>query len=117
MQIPKKAKKQPLVKKNCSYEGCGTPFEGCRTSKYCEFHRIQQNRVKEKQDQEHVTVKNQVFEHDFKSVKTIIQKCALDGCGQEFEVKIFPRQFVYPKYCPEHRNEHKRKSFLEGIRN
>ncbi|HEX2959168.1 MAG TPA: hypothetical protein VHO70_20205 [Chitinispirillaceae bacterium] len=115
MQIPKIPKKQSLVKKVCLYQGCGTVFEGCHTAKYCEFHRVQQNRVKKKKGQELVTVKNQILEHDYKTVKTIIQKCALEGCGQEFEVKIFPKQFVYPKYCSDHRNEQKRKSFLEKL--
>lgn len=117
MLIPKIPKKQPVVKKVCLYHGCGTVFEGFKTSKYCEFHRVQQNRMKEKKGQEHVTVKNQVLEHDFKTVKTLVQKCALEGCEQEFEVKIFPKQFVYPKFCPEHRNEHKRKSFIQGLKN
>jgi hypothetical protein len=113
MQIPKIPKKQPLVKKMCIYQGCGAVFEGSRTSKYCDFHRIQQNRAKEKKEEEAVSVKNQILEHDYQTVKTITQTCALDGCGKEFDVKVFPRQFVYPKYCPEHRNEHKRNSFLE----
>jgi hypothetical protein len=115
MLIPKIPKKQPLVKKVCLYQGCGTVFEGCKTSKYCDFHRVQHNRIKEKKGQEHVTVRNQVLEHDFKTVKTLVQKCALEGCGQEFDVKIFPKQFIYPKFCPEHRNEHKRKSFLDTL--
>jgi hypothetical protein len=116
MQIPKKPKKQPLVTKICSYEGCGKPFEGCRTAKYCEFHRIQHNRAKEKKEEEHVTVRNQLLEHDYKTVQVLTLKCALEECGREFEVKVFPRQFVYPKYCPDNRNEHKRKSFLESLK-
>jgi len=41
--------------------------------------------------------------------------CALEGCDHQFEVKIYPRQFIYPKYCPEHRNEYKRIRHLQLI--
>jgi len=41
--------------------------------------------------------------------------CALEGCIHQFEVKIYPRQYIYPKYCPEHRNEYRRIRHLELI--
>jgi hypothetical protein len=30
-------------------------------------------------------------------------------------VKIYPRQYVYPKYCPDHRNEYRRVRHLQQI--
>jgi hypothetical protein len=41
--------------------------------------------------------------------------CDLEGCTHQFEVKIYPRQYIYPKYCPEHRNEYRRIRHLELI--
>jgi hypothetical protein len=37
------------------------------------------------------------------------------GCDHQFEVRLYPRQFIYPKYCPEHRNEYKRIRHLQLI--
>lgn len=45
----------------------------------------------------------------------MVLNCALEGCGCQFEVKIYPRQYVYPKYCPDHRNEYKRIRHLQKI--
>lgn len=115
MQIPKNPRKQIPVEKKCAEPGCGAQFIGNHSAKYCLKHRNPQTRVKEKPVVEHVTEKNQVFEHNYTEVKSMIQHCALEGCNEQFEVKIFPRQYVYPKYCPEHRNEHKRKKHLEQL--
>jgi hypothetical protein len=45
----------------------------------------------------------------------MVMNCALEGCDHQFEVKIYPRQYIYPKYCPEHRNEYKRVRHLQLI--
>ncbi len=45
----------------------------------------------------------------------MVLNCALEGCDHQFEVKIYPRQYVYPKYCPEHRNEYRRIRQLQAI--
>ncbi len=45
----------------------------------------------------------------------MVMNCALEGCIHQFEVKIYPRQYIYPKYCPEHRNEYRRIRHLELI--
>jgi hypothetical protein len=45
----------------------------------------------------------------------MVMTCALEGCEHQFEVKVYPRQYVYPKYCPEHRNEYRRVRHLELI--
>jgi hypothetical protein len=48
-------------------------------------------------------------------VTDIQKQCALEGCHTVFLIKIHPRQYVYPKYCPEHRNEYKRIRHLQRI--
>jgi hypothetical protein len=45
----------------------------------------------------------------------MVLPCALGGCDNQFEVKVYPRQYVYPKYCPGHRNEYKRIRHLQVI--
>ena len=45
----------------------------------------------------------------------MVLNCHLEECDNQFEVKIFPRQYVYPKYCPEHRNEYRRIRHLHAI--
>ena len=112
MQIPKKARHPQMVQKKCTIEGCDEHFQGGPSSKYCQIHRDPKTRLKEKIAPELVTLKNQVLQHEYTNVETVIHTCALEGCEVEFEVKIFPKQYVYPKYCPTHRNEHKRKSHL-----
>jgi hypothetical protein len=62
-----------------------------------------------------VNIKNQTFKHTYTEVVTMVMDCALEGCTHQFEVKIYPRQFIYPKYCPEHRNEYKRIRHLQLI--
>ena len=116
MLIPKIPKKQQPVKRKCLYQGCGVEFEGSRTSKYCQLHRNPQNRKKEIKIVEDVSLKNQILQHEHKTVQTIMLKCALDGCGNEFEVKLFPRQYVYPKFCPEHRNDQRRQNHIDSMK-
>jgi hypothetical protein len=41
--------------------------------------------------------------------------CALEQCESQFTIKIFPRQYVYPKFCQDHRNEYKRERHLRMI--
>jgi len=115
MQIPKKAPKQKLVDKACEVPGCGKVFRGVHSAKYCEQHRDPQCREKKKKPVEDVTIHNQIIAPDETGVKTVMLTCALEGCGESFEVKLYPKQFVYPKYCLEHRNEHKRAKHLEKI--
>jgi hypothetical protein len=45
----------------------------------------------------------------------MVLRCDLEECANHFEIKIYPRQYVYPKYCPSHRNEYKRVRHLQGI--
>lgn len=45
----------------------------------------------------------------------MVLSCALEACDNQFEVKVYPRQYIYPKYCPDHRNEYKRVRHLQQI--
>jgi len=115
MQLPKSRRRQKLREKKCQYPGCGKIFFGIHISKYCPEHRQDRYRIRKRAKAEDVNIKNQTFRHSFTEVSTMVMDCALDGCEHQFEVKIYPRQYIYPKYCPEHRNEFKRIRHLQLI--
>lgn len=115
MQIPKGRRKPKLKEKKCAHPGCENTFYGIHAAKYCVEHRDPASRPKEKPVMEDVSVNNRVIEHSYTVVQEITVPCALEGCENQFEIKVYPKQFVYPKYCPEHRNEHKRKKHIEML--
>ncbi len=110
MQLPKYKKKKRIKLKVCQY--CGKEFWGHPIAKYCELHRDVKQREKAKKPVEPVDPNNRIFEHEYLEVVEQEFVCELDGCNRTFTVKIFPKQFVYPRYCEEHRNEYKRKNWL-----
>jgi len=114
MQLPKYKKKNKSASKLkiCQEPGCGKEFLGHPISKYCELHRDLQNRIRNKKKPEDVQVKNQIFNHTFNHPTDIEFVCDLPNCDNKFVVTILPKQYVYPKYCKEHRNEFKRNNFL-----
>lgn len=115
MQLPKSRRRQKLREKKCQYPGCGKVFFGIHISKYCPEHRQDRYRIRKRAKPEDVNIKNQTFRHSYTEVTTMVMDCALEGCDHQFEIKIYPRQYIYPKYCPEHRNEFKRTLHLRAI--
>ena len=59
-----------------------------------------------------VTLHNQILLHNFKQAVERECECRLMGCAHTFAVTLVPNQVLYPKYCPEHRTEHRRQTFL-----
>lgn len=112
MQLPKYKKKNRRKLKICQEPGCGREFWGHPIAKYCELHRDLKTRKRARRVYENVDVKNQIFKHNFSESSDIEFTCQLEGCSNKFFLKVFPKQFVYPKYCPEHRNEYKREAHL-----
>lgn len=110
--IPIRAGKQRYEKlkiKPCQFPDCDNYFKGTGFSKYCPEHRKREYRkIIDKLHRKPVITENpnQFYKHDHASVLMITFSCAL--CNILFEVKIYPNIFIYPKYCDEHRNEHKR---------
>ena len=115
MQLPKSRRRQKLREKRCQYPGCGKIFFGIHISKYCPEHREDRYRIRKRTKPEDVNLKNQTFKHTYTEVVNMVMTCDLEGCENQFEVKVFPRQYVYPKYCAEHRNEYKRMRHLRLI--
>ena len=113
MQLPKSRRRQKLREKRCQYPGCNKIFFGIHISKYCPEHRQDRYRIRKRKKPEDVNIKNQTYKHNYTEVVTMVLECALEGCDNQFEIKVFPRQYINPKYCPEHRNEYKRVRHLE----
>jgi hypothetical protein len=116
MQLPKYKKKKRIKLKVCQEPGCGREFWGHPIAKYCDLHRDIKQRAKHKKEFESVEVKNMVFKHNYTEVLDLDFICCLEGCDQRYVVKVFPKQFVYPRYCVEHRNDFRRSNFARMYR-
>ena len=115
MRIPKSRRRQKLREKQCSYPGCDAIFFGFPNAKYCPEHRKAAYRIRKTVKPENMNIKNQTFRHGYTKAVTMVVTCALQGCGRPFEIIIYPRQYIYPKYCPLHRNEYRRIQLLKQI--
>ena len=115
MQLPKYKKKKRIKLKVCQEPGCGQEFWGHPIAKYCDKHRNikQRSKITNQPDSEE---RNITFTHNFILSKELTFTCCLDHCNQIFKIKALPKQFVYPRFCEEHRNEFKRKNFLRRKR-
>ena len=112
--------KKKLVEKVCCYPDCTVEFMGVGKAKYCEEHRKQQyrkvldvDRVQAKRDFIKNNNFNQTINHKNPRCEIVEIECGLEGCGEKFKLMLIPNVLVYPKYCEEHRSEHKRKMFVE----
>jgi hypothetical protein len=118
MQLPKYNKKiQDRKRKRikiCQEPGCGKEYVGHVISKYCELHSNIKNRKRKRRIFEDVGIKNQVYKHKFSEVTNIVFTCQLKGCNRPFSVKVYPKQYIYSKFCEEHRSEYKRINFMRS---
>lgn len=115
MQLPKTPRGQKFKEKICQYPGCGKKFHGIHISKYCVEHRKDRYRIRKRTKPEDVNLKNQTISHKYTTVVEQTMNCALEQCENQFTIKIYPRLYVYPKFCEEHRNEYKRERHLRLI--
>ncbi len=108
MLIPKNTRKQKSYVKQCAYEGCNTQFIGITIAKYCKKHRQEEYRMRKRNNTDPADT-NRIIQYS----KTIAERTMLicECCGKEFEAVLYPRQTVYPKYCNEHTNAHRRKMY------
>ena len=112
MQLPKYKKKKRVKLKKCQEPGCGREFWGHPIAKYCELHRDIKARQKPKKTPDSLEMRNMVFKHGYGETVDVHFKCCLSGCDNVFTVKMFPKQFIYPRFCLEHRNDFKRNNYL-----
>jgi ribosomal protein L32 len=110
LQLPKYKKKKRIKLKVC--QECGKEFWGHPIAKYCELHRDIKQRQKQKKDIESIESKNMVFRHNYTDVLELEFLCCVEGCNETFTVSVFPKQFVYPRFCNAHRNDFRRANFI-----
>ena len=115
MKMPAYKKKKRVKFKICQEPGCGKEFWGHPIAKYCEIHR--DIKMRSKPVKEIVTPGdvNLIIEHDHKEPVKEIVTCSLEECNKQYSITLFPKQFIYPKYCTEHRNEFKREVYLKNL--
>lgn len=51
---------------------------------------------------------NRILLHNYRAPSIRDCRCDLDGCANVFAVVLIPNQTLYPRYCAEHRTEHRR---------
>ena len=97
---------------------CGREFFGHYVRKFCDIHMDQRHgdRAARRNDTRKRNIAryvNQNQEINLKNSEVVKMKltCALPGCGNLFEVLIYPRQSTVPKYCEAHRSEYRRQFF------
>mgnify|MGYP006333892877 FL=1 len=115
MQLPKYKKKKRIKLKICQEPGCGREFWGHPIAKYCELHRDIKLRQKQKKNVESIESKNIIFRHNYTESMDLTFKCCLEGCNELFTIRVFPKQYIYPRFCEEHRNDFKRANYLRII--
>ena len=113
MQIPKNARKQKLHEKHCQYPGCNKFFFGISISKYCHEHRKEKYKIRQDRGRYIPSPKDhRIIEDKVIKVERTVVTC--DCCKEPFEIKLYPNQKVYPKWCNLHANGHQRKRYKEN---
>lgn len=51
---------------------------------------------------------NRILLHNYRAPAIKDCRCDLEGCDGGFAVVLLPNQVLYPRYCAEHRTEHRR---------
>ena len=101
--------------KVCEYPTCSTIFFGTSCSKYCEEHRKRKYKFKlhKEKQQYNINEANIKIKHTNKEIITEVRQC--DACGDDYTITIFPKVYVYSRFCDPHRNLHKRQLFYEML--
>lgn len=111
MRIPKGKTKNK--KKKCQFPGCNKNFIGHPVAKFCPAHRDPKKRQlkkkKTKSESSNITIK-----HNYTDMVPMILTCKLDGCINQYEIMIYPKQYIYPAYCNKHRSDFKREQFVKS---
>ncbi len=62
-----------------------------------------------------VLANNRILLHNYQAPVIKDCRCDLEGCGNAFSVVLIPNQALYPRYCREHRTEHRRAIHRERL--
>lgn len=103
-----------LIPRVCQYKECKDHFIGLRSQKYCYEHRKPEYKSKKYYYKTEPENSNMIYEHSLNRAARISFNC--ECCGTPYEILVLPKIKVYPKYCVEHRNEHKRNLFKGALK-
>jgi hypothetical protein len=107
MQLPKYHKTYHIKSGICIYPGCGKEYSGHPRRRYCDFHTDYKHRKRIKPFKPPNT--NLIIKHRFNATQNIILSC--EACGREYPVKLYPKVFIYPRFCEIHRNSYHRNPY------
>lgn len=122
MNVSKSKKRERLIEKRCAFvdeddKRCKTIFFGIGKAKFCILHR--QPKFRKIIDREKIAAKKKAiientanFTMKHKHVQAVEINRNCDACNEEYTLMLYPSIYIYPKYCPAHRNEWKRKYYL-----
>ena len=99
--------------KICKEPGCELEFIGHWTAKYCPAHKDPRSRKRDRGIKAPYKHFNQEFKHTYTNTPELEFTCALAGCNNKFKMRLYHGQYVYPKYCEEHRSEYRRSFFSQ----
>jgi len=116
--LPKRSSTEhnsPKHLKRCNFPGCEVEFIGINRQRYCEEHQKKEYHKQLYRDKYKIQAdgvedtSNKIICHDYKVATTEIHVC--ECCKKEYPLLIQKNTHIYPKYCPQHRNEQKRKNY------
>ena len=105
--------KLKLKAKICEEHGCGKEFFGLPRAKYCDIHRDPEMRHKNRI--RYTYEGRRIIKTNFHNIEWADLTCAVPGCCNTFRVLLRKGQENYPDFCEIHRNEYKRKRFLNMV--
>jgi hypothetical protein len=111
MILPRYKNRHRLIVKIC--KECNHEYLGHPISKYCPKHQNIQNRKPKPKKFKRFRQINRIIKSKEFDVKDKLVQCGLKGCTNFFIIRVYPRQELYPKFCPEHRTEWKRLYFKQ----
>lgn len=120
-----RSKNQPLKQRTCQFPGCEVEFMGRGKTKYCDEHRKPEYRSQLYGRSATESVVNDIhgnpipplelnitIKHTYIEAIRMDREC--DCCGKTYRIVVIPSQYVYPRYCEDHRNEWKRNAFIRA---
>ena len=127
MQIPNVSHNRPqkIISRQCQFPGCDEVFTivGGGKDKYCPEHKKKKYRSELYSVPKDVSAVNDINGNPlhpkdvnvikkFDCTKAFKTELICECCKKPYDVLALPSESMYPKYCPEHRNEYKRNRYL-----
>lgn len=118
MIVPKdksKTKRQEKrIEKKCDFTGCNVIELMTARGKFCKEHKkpkyrkiIDQNKNRKKDLSFNSNIQ---IKHKYDEVTVVKRPC--NTCGDDYEIKLFPKIYIYSGNCAEHQNPYKRNLYM-----